>query len=229
MAPTKAGSAHDGKIPVTTLSELVGHMHELGRELSLPETEDTWAKLERALLRLQAITKGGGAKYADFVSLVMHKSIAAPINSALLSERTRLSGTAGDLLNSIAPRLADRFEPLVPVFVPTLLLICARTNKVATKRAEKTLYMIARHCRLPSLLPFLRDAARDKSQGLRATATGVMLAVLESTEKERLNRRVADFEASIKATATDSNPEVRQISKKLFELYIFVWPERVQS
>ncbi|EPQ29888.1 uncharacterized protein PFL1_02561 [Pseudozyma flocculosa PF-1] len=225
--PSSTRQPQDAKVAVTTLSELNSHFAQLKLDLALPETEDSWQKLDRALARLQAITKGGAAKFPEYIPLL--KQIAAPINNSLLSERTRLSGTAGDLINSVAPRLVERFDALVPIFVPTLLAICARTNKVAVKRAEKSLVLICKHCKLPSLVPLLKDAARDKSQGLRAVAMGCILALLESTEKAKLARRISDIEASIKGSATDSNPEVRQISKRVFELYIAMWPERVES
>ncbi len=125
--------------------------------------------------------------------------------------------------------MAERFEPLVPVFVPTLLLICARTNKVAVKRAERSLHFIVKHCTPPSVVSYLREAIRDKGQGLRAVAAGTLVLVLEHTDKDRLTRRVADVEACIKSGATDSNPEVRQTTKKLFELYVSIWPERVEQ
>lgn len=224
--PAKSLSS-DSKITIASLSDLHSHFDELFPDLFAAETEHTWQKIERALLHIQAITRGGATKYPEFVSLL--KDSADPINNALLSERTKLSGTAGDLLNSIAPRMAERFEPLVGMFVPTLLLICARTNKIAVKRAEKSLHFIVRHCRAPSVVGYLKEAVRDKSQGLRAVAVGTLVLVLECTEKERLTRRVGDIEGCIKSGATDSHAEVRQLTKRLFELYVSVWPERVEQ
>ncbi|KAJ9478702.1 CLASP_N domain-containing protein [Pseudozyma hubeiensis] len=224
--PAKSLSS-DSKITIASLSDLHSHFDELYPDLLAAETEHTWQKIERALLHIQAITRGGATKYPEFISLL--KDAADPINNALLSERTKLSGTAGDLLNSIAPRMAERFEPLVGMFVPTLLLICARTNKIAVKRAEKSLHFIVRHCRAPGVVGYLKEAVRDKSQGLRAVAVGTLVLVLECTEKERLARRVGDIEGCIKSGATDSHAEVRQLTKRLFELYVSVWPERVEQ
>ncbi|SPO32183.1 uncharacterized protein UTRI_02740 [Ustilago trichophora] len=225
--PSKPYSNNDAKINIASAFELHGHFDEIYADLHSPETEHTWQKIERALLHIQAITRGGATKFPEFVSLL--KQYATPINNSLLSERTKLSGTAGDLLNSIAPRLAERFEGLVAVFVPTLLLICARTNKVAVKRAEKSLHFVVKHCRPPSVVAYLKEAIKDKGQGLRAVAAGTLVLVLEHTEKERLARRVGDIEACIKSGATDSNPEVRQTTKRLFELYVAIWPERVEG
>ncbi|KDN49951.1 hypothetical protein K437DRAFT_222092, partial [Tilletiaria anomala UBC 951] len=155
------------------------------------------------------------------------------------SERTRISGTAADLLNSVAPRLADRFDPLIPVFLPALLQLCARTNKVALKRAQKTLLLICAYCRLPSsLLPFFREAAKDKVPSLRAVAVECTLALVNGMgvngsekDQERLGRRgVPDaVEAILRSGATDASVEVRSLSKKLFGAYMASMPERVEA
>ncbi|SPC63960.1 uncharacterized protein UHOD_03719 [Ustilago sp. UG-2017b] len=216
----------EAKITIHSAKEVYEHFSDLSTNLHLPETEHTWQKIEQSLLHIQAITRGGATKFPDFIPLL--KENASPINDALLSERTKLSGTAGDLLNSIAPRLGDKFEPLVAVFVPTLLLICARTNKVAVKRAEKSLHFVVKHCRPTSVIAYLKEAIKDKGQGLRAVAARTLLLVLEVTEKEKLGRRVGDVEACVKSGATDSNPEVRKLAKRLFELYVEIWPERVE-
>ncbi|PWZ01618.1 hypothetical protein BCV70DRAFT_205364 [Testicularia cyperi] len=224
--PRSSKQSQEAKISINSSQELDDHFYELQSDLLLPETEHTWQKIEKALARLQALTRGGAFKYANFVPHVKHCS--QPINNSLLSERTILSGTAGDLLNSIAPRLAESFDALVPIFVPTLLLICARTNKIAVKRAEKSLHLIIKHCRLASVIPLLREAIKDKGQGLRAVAANAFTLVLELTERDRLSRRVVDVELAIKSGATDSNPEVRQATRRIFELYIAHWPERVE-
>lgn len=147
----------------------------------------------------------------------------------LLSERTKVSGTAIDLMNSVAPRLADRFEALVPIFVPSLLTICGRTNKVALGRAKKTLLLIAKHCRLASLLPLLREASKEKVPTLRVAAVETASVLVECIDLARANKRVTDVETMVKGCATDSNPEVRQLSKRLFSAYVERWPERVEQ
>lgn len=132
------------------------------------------------------------------------------------------------MLNSVAPRLADRFESLVNYYVPPLLLLCARTNKVALKRAEKCLYLIARHCQLISTLPLLREACKDKFAGLRVVAVATMATTVEYAGRGKLTRKVAEVETVIRLSATDSNVEVRQNSKRLFEVYVATWPDRVE-
>lgn len=209
-------------------AELQFQFGQLIPALYLVETEDSWQKIDGALSKLEAITKSGAYKNEAFVPLI--KEHAAPIVNSLLSERTKLSGTAADLLTSVAPRLANRFEPLISTFIPPLLQLCARTNKVALVRAKKCLLLIAKHCKLASLLPYLRDAARDKSITLRNVAVEVTLMLVESIENiEKLERRVGDIESIIKSTATDRDPEVRQWSKRMFELYGERFPYRLDE
>lgn len=198
----------------------------LSHALHLVETEDSWQKIEGALAKLETLTKGGAYKYDAFIPLL--KEHAAPIVNSLLSERTKLSGTAADLLTSTAPRLAARFDALVSTFVPPLLQLCARTNKVALVRAKKCLLLIAKHCKLASLLPYLRDGARDKSNTLRNVSVEVVLTLLEAIENtDRIGKRVGDVETIIRSTATDRDPEVRQWCRRIFELYMHRWPARL--
>ncbi|PWN32559.1 uncharacterized protein FA14DRAFT_191652 [Meira miltonrushii] len=209
-------------------AELQFQLGQLIPALHLVETEDSWQKIDGALSKLETITKSGAYKNEAFVPLI--KEHSAPIVTSLLSERTKLSGSAADLLTSVAPRLANRFEPLISTFIPPLLQLCARTNKVALVRAKKCLLLIAKHCKLASLLSYLRDAARDKSITLRNVAVEVTLMLVESIENlEKLERRVGDIEVIIKSTATDRDPEVRQWSKRMFELYGERFPYRLDE
>lgn len=214
------------RVSITDSLDLQRHFESLLPTLSLPETEDSWQKIEKSLNKLEIITKSGGYKHDNFPALF--KGVAESIVNSLLSERTKLSGTAADLLNSVAPRLGERFESLVQAFTPTLLLICARTNKVALVRAKKCLLLIAKHCKLPCLFPYLRDASKDKSQTVRIVSIEVTLMLLDSIEsKEKIARRIADVELIIRGTATDRDAEARQLCKKLFEVYVDRWPERM--
>jgi len=160
----------------------------------------------------------------------------------MLSERTRLSGVAIDLLSSLAPRLASRFEPLVPLIIPVILKVCARTNKVFVTRGRTLLLLIIEHCHLPTILPFLRTATQDKSQSLRlaaAEATSKLLALWErrlldvregaSALTVRHRGNVEDIEAMVKEMARDPNPSIRQLNRTIFEQYAEMFPERVDA
>ena len=195
------------------------------RDLRLKETEETWHKIDAGLAQFQALTKGGAAKLPSYIPRV--REIAPCITRSLLSERTRLSGTANDVLNSMAPRRGERVAPVLPLFMPTLLQLCTRTNRVVLKRAERTLHLICKHSHLTTVVPYFLHALTDKAPSLRIVAAGCLVVLLESTSVVRLTNRVTDLEEAIRLVSTDANGEARAISKSLYALYAGIWPERV--
>ncbi|KDQ21234.1 hypothetical protein BOTBODRAFT_196201 [Botryobasidium botryosum FD-172 SS1] len=186
--------------------------------------------MQRALFRLTAVTRGGAYKldpqFADGM-----RWLSKWINNCMLSERARLSGAATDLVTVFAPRLGTRFDPLMGIFVPTLLKLCARTNKLFITRAHTCLSRILETTRLTRVLPMLRDALGDKSQSLRLAATELTAVFVEywvKCEGDRMKTRwVEDIEVIIKVSARDSNPDIRKTSRRLFESYKLMCPDRI--
>lgn len=48
-----------------TIDQLHTELSLFQQSLNLDETEDTWEKIERAILRFAAVTRGGGAKFGE--------------------------------------------------------------------------------------------------------------------------------------------------------------------
>ncbi|KAG8914039.1 hypothetical protein FRC01_004250 [Tulasnella sp. 417] len=229
------------KIQCTTAAEFASQLRDIEGTLALPETEDNWEKISRALQKFAALVRGGATKLdQEFVDAV--KANYKSITNSMVSERGRLSGVATDFVSSFAPRLGSRFEPLVSVIIPALVKLLMRPNKVFVNRAQACLLLIIEHCHLPSIVPHLREAAKDKAQTLRLSAVEATLQVLEHFDKSLLEVRegsssiqtrrrgnVEDIETIIKDTARDANPTVRQASRKVFEKYSEIWPERVEA
>lgn len=158
------------------------------------------------------------------------RSISRPINNALNSERSKLSGAAVELVTALATGLGSSFEPLVSQFAPTLLGLCCRTNKVFTSRAKACILVIVQHTHLPSLLPYLAELANHKSVSPRLTAAEGILACLNcfnppDLEKETRARTVEDF---IRLTARDASADVRKATKEVFKAYKALMPHRVE-
>lgn len=160
----------------------------------------------------------------------------------MLTERTRLSGSALDFLSTMAPRLGAKFDPLVAFILPSLLKVLTRPNKVYVTRAQSCLNLIVEHCQLPSIIPHLREAVKDKSQSLRLGATQATLQIVATWDRSMLEVRegasnlgsrrkgnVEDIEMIIKETARDANPSVRQVSRQAFDQYAEIWPDRMEE
>lgn len=227
ILPMQQSASINSSLFIASDADLDVSVSPLVPVLDLVETDETWDRIDHALAQFQILTKCGATKVPSYIMRV--HEFAPCIARSLLSERTRLSGTASDVLNSMAPRLAERFAPFVSVFVPPLLQLCARTNKVSLRRAEKSLHLICRHCHLPYILSYLVHALKEKSSSLRASAAECMVIFLDSCDPSRLHKRVTDVEEAIRILATDAHPQARATCRHLYGVYAGLFPERRAS
>ncbi|KAL5523484.1 hypothetical protein ACEPAG_7657 [Sanghuangporus baumii] len=198
--------------------------------LEVMETEDSWDKILNALLRLNAIVIGSAADYPSQL-IAACKGFVRPMINSLTSERSRLSGAATDVLTSLATHLQRTFEALIPHFVPTLLTLAARSNKIFIARAKACLMTIVENCQSPAILPLLRHAISDKSVALRLTVVDLVVTCLNCFNPPDLEapNRPEDIEVVIRATARDPNADIRKSSRKAFEAYKILFPSRVDA
>ncbi|KIJ61361.1 hypothetical protein HYDPIDRAFT_31445 [Hydnomerulius pinastri MD-312] len=198
------------------------------KKVSLDETEDSWDAIAQGVSGLTDLCNNGGCEFpSDLVTSI--RSLSRPLVNAMNSERSRLSGPAIELVTALATGLGSLFEPLASLFVPPLLALCSRTNKVFTTRAKACIMTIIEHTQLPSLLPYLAEMGTHKSAFPRLTAAEGIMACLNcfnppDLEKDSRARVVEDF---IKLTARDASADVRKASKKVFEAYKTLMPGRV--
>ncbi|KAI0791975.1 clasp N-terminal domain-containing protein [Abortiporus biennis] len=159
------------------------------------------------------------------------RSLSRPLSSAILSERSRLSGVAIDLVNQSAELLGKSFDILIPIFLPTLLTVCARPNKVFISRGKTCIINIVQATQSPSILSYLVESAKDKNVTLRLSAAEAALACLNSFNPPDLEKeaRGKEVESIIKSTATDASADVRKIGRQLFEAYKILLPQRVEK
>ncbi len=157
----------------------------------------------------------------------------APIRSdkvQMLSDRGRLSGVAIELLQTLAPRLAGSFQTLVSLYLEPLIKLLGRPNKVFLKRAEKCLITVISHCQLPSILPELKRGLYDDAATCRRGCASGLERVSREWSKELIGERGAVvLEEALRKMATDKDPEVRQISKRVWARFSEGWPERVDE
>ncbi|KAG1807613.1 clasp N terminal-domain-containing protein [Suillus subaureus] len=199
-------------------------------KVSLEETEESWDKIEQGIVQLTQCCNNGGCDFAtEMVAGI--RSLSRPINHAMNSERSRLSGSAIELVNALLAGLGSSFEPLVSLFMPTLLGLCGRTNKVFTSRAKACILAAIENTQSPSILPYLADSLTQKSAFLRLAAAEGVLACLNcfnppDIEKDIRARLIEDV---IKLTARDASADVRRAGKLIFEAYKALLPDRVES
>lgn len=148
----------------------------------------------------------------------------------MLSDRGRLSGVATELLQTLAPRLSSQFQPLVPIYLPPLVQLLGRPNKVFLKRAEKCLWTIITHCHLSSILFELRKGLSDEAATCRrGCASGVERALLEWDRGTFGEKGAGAVEEGLRRVGTDKDPEVRATGKRIWMKFSEIWPERVDE
>ncbi len=204
-------------------------MRPIREALALTESEDSWEKIANAIQKLVLLTHRGASDISQEFTAAL-RSLSQPLNSAAVSERTRLSGAAIDLIGAAASELGNPFEPLLPLFFPTLILLCTRTNKVFISRARTCIITIIEATQSPSILTYLSQSAKDKSVSLRLVAAEAALACLNSFNPPNLQKesRAREIEALIKCAGTDPNADVRKLGRKIYEAYTILLPHRVE-
>ncbi|TCD65801.1 hypothetical protein EIP91_002194 [Steccherinum ochraceum] len=213
-----------------SLRTLECELDSLRDKLAISESEETWDTIAKAILRFTLLLQNGALNFPHEVVNGL-RSVARPLNSAILSERSRLSGAAIDLLKAAGEGLGKTFDGLIPLYIPTLLTLCSRSNKVFITRAKACMINIIEATQAPTILSYLAEAAKDKSLSLRLSAAEGGLACLNSFNPPDLEKeaRAREVEALIKATATDPSADIRKVSRKLFEAYKILLPHRVDN
>ncbi|GAA5896002.1 uncharacterized protein JCM6883_001684 [Sporobolomyces salmoneus] len=166
------------------------------------------------------------------------KTLVNGIIRSLVTERTRLSGSTLDLIGS-STRLGPQFAPLLPLYLPTLLRLLCRTNKLYISRSTTTIISILKNTKLVDVLRFIVSewhGESGKSATFKEKAAEVTAYMLSpgsggemQFEKEILDRRIDELEWIIKTAAVDRDAKVRTEAKKCWEVYKREWPDRVAS
>ncbi|GAA5839331.1 hypothetical protein JCM9279_005908 [Rhodotorula babjevae] len=226
------------KIPINSPHDLSLEVDALVTALQLNETEDTWEKINRAVKRFQAAVRGGACRFTDdFVHHLRDPRVVKGLVRSLVTERTALSGTALELVASCT-RLGHHFAALLSLYLPTLLRLFARPNKVYVTRSASCVASIIRNTRIADVVRFIALEWRNepgKSATFReqaAVALAIALGADTDTlgvDKEGLERRIDDVEWLIKNGATGREASVRAEMKKCWEVYKREWPDRVAS
>ncbi|OAX41726.1 hypothetical protein K503DRAFT_456793, partial [Rhizopogon vinicolor AM-OR11-026] len=114
-------------------SFLARELQDICQRVSIPETEESSDRIEQGIVQLTECCNIGGCNFPEEMVAGI-RSMSRPLKLAMLSERSRLSGSAIECVTAQSVCLGPLFEPLIPLFMPTLLGICARSNKVFTRR-----------------------------------------------------------------------------------------------
>ncbi|KAG5716314.1 Protein stu1 [Termitomyces sp. T112] len=219
------------EIPVESPADLNIRFEVLKPKICQTETEDSWEVIFRSLKALADLCQSGGACEFPAELITIIRSISRPITNSLITERTRLSSVAVDLISVLATGLGKSFKPLLQVFLPTLLSLCGRTNKVIVNRVKACIIVIIETTQLSAIISYFVQSIEDKSISVRlAAAEGTLICVncFNPPDLER-DARASEVETIIRAAAKDAQADIRAVGRKLFEAYKVLLPKRVES
>ncbi|KAF9579708.1 hypothetical protein BGW38_003924 [Lunasporangiospora selenospora] len=198
--------------------------HDLDNILNQPETEHNWAAKENAIKSLGSachVDIGQNQEYIQFIKT--HRKAFA---ESLLTERTRLSGAACEMVEKLATSMGRDFGPnFGDLFIAPLLKVCARTNKVMVTRASKALHSTVNAGSLTAL-PKACAVFATPNKPLRIAVVDIVASCIAQFSSQELEPFLASFEPVLKEGVSDAAPEVRDSSRKSFKIYAQKFPER---
>ncbi|KAJ2384542.1 hypothetical protein GGI23_006906, partial [Coemansia sp. RSA 2559] len=196
--------------------------------LDVVEHEETWQQIDNALKDLTSLVKAGATKLDAFASLM--KQASKYLNNAIISERTRLSGTALELVEEMARQMETRFQPVGDMVFPTVLKTCARANKVFVTRGIKCLTTVITYAHAGEQAPRVCMAATtDPNKTMRASATKLLMSMVSCCTVPELAPHMAAVENAISLGVIDANPDARTTSRQTYEIYIKRFADRVDQ
>jgi hypothetical protein len=213
-------------------SALRAEFEDVRRKVSLPETEESSFNIEQGIARLTRSCNIGCSKFSTQM-LAGIRSISQPLNIAMSSERSSLSRSAIELVTALSTSMGPSFGPLISLFLPTLLKICAGKSKESSGQAKACILTLIEKTPLPSLLPYLAESGDYKSASsasLLVAAEGI-LSCLNSKSfnipNVRIDTRALLFEDVVILTASAQDASTRVAGRAIFEACKASFPDRV--
>ncbi|KAJ1721804.1 hypothetical protein LPJ53_003717 [Coemansia erecta] len=209
-------------------SDFEAKFRVLIKKLDVVEHEETWQQIDDALKGLVSLVKAGATRFETFVPTM--KQAVKFINSAALSERTRLSGTALTLFEELARMMETRITPLSDMMFPTIMKTCGRANKVFVTRGIKCLTTAITYSHLPEQTPRICDAAStDPNKTVRSSAAKLLMSIVSCCTVPELSPHLTLVEKAIASGVVDANPDARTTARQSYEIYIKRFSNRVEA
>lgn len=150
------------------------------------------------------------------------RSLSKHLILALESLYSKVSSAAIDLITSLSDGLGSAFEPLISLFLPTLLMLCVQVSKDVSTQAKECILAIIKHTQCPSILPYLAESVHHKYLLVRSVAAEGVLACLNCFSSPDASL----IEDVIKSISRDTSAAIRATGKKIVEAYRARFPDR---
>jgi hypothetical protein len=129
----------------------------------------------------------------------------------------------------MATQMGAAFDPLVELFVPALIRVTSRANKVFVTRAQKALLSIVDGVASPRLLARFLDGMSNANKNLRAGCITCMLRILRQFNETAASDASGDIEAALRLGLVDADASVRDTSRQMYHLYRTLCPDQAEA
>ncbi|KAI7881556.1 hypothetical protein K492DRAFT_161446 [Lichtheimia hyalospora FSU 10163] len=221
-------------IKISSKVELDREMRRVHGLFQKKETDETWQLFNAALNNIKSwVEQSNAHEYEGFGKHL--RSLRDGINHALLSERTRLSGTAVELVKTLAKTMQRDYEPFHDMFHGSLVRMLARTKKVIVAQALDCLKTVIVASKLPRLIPRFSAMFTNNNKlqvinnsTLSSAATCLELCI-QNNSPEHIQPHIQSLEAAIRAGIIKPSAEVRTAVRACYKAYASKMPENATS
>jgi hypothetical protein len=168
--------------------------------------------------------------------LVCLNKIKEGIANCIVSERSKLSGTACDVVAEFSTKVGrDQsalalnnsgiqknvldFDGLLDYFVSYLLRLCVRANRVNVQKSSLCMEIIIKNTGSPFLMAKFMEGLRSNSKGLRSCCIRFVNHVLTYNHAADLEVHKSSIEESIRLCLSDADVSARESAKIAFFSY----------
>jgi hypothetical protein len=129
----------------------------------------------------------------------------------------------------MAKQMKAAFEPLADLFLPALLKVCTRANKVFVTRAQSTLRNIVDASGSPRMMSRFTDGLSSPNKTLRACCIAFLEMLVKNAECSSLADHCNELEAAMRLGMGDADASVRETSRRIFHTYRMLFPDKAQQ
>lgn len=207
-------------LKVLSVSEIHHYASDMMPHFENKETERNWALREKSIVKLRSLLYGvSGTQHAeDYLATI--RDLSEGICKGLLSLRTTLAVNSCQFLKELPMHFGTQFDPLVDLYMPTLLKLCSSTKSMTSTNAHVAISSIMAHCTLtPKLANRILASATDKSANIRVFAPfWLQIYIIRSHSTwDGTGLDVAD--KSLEKLLPNPNMQVREAAKHAYWKY----------
>ena len=209
----------DGLVPppperISNEREFTRAMDRVTRDLR-PDVD--WLKRIAAMVRLEAITLGGGGEvYEDAFTSSLGRAVEVLL-AQISDRRSAVVKQVSHLLVTLARGATKSFAQYVDHFVMALLKTTVVTVGVIADSGNACIRGIIEHCHAPKLVQRLTDAVvAERAPKMRGCIVEYLSIILKTWELS--NRHIDAIGDALRVTLSDADATVRANSKACFEI-----------